>query len=147
MSGLALWGANEIANMIFGARTEVPANFFLALIRNNQPNAFSDGTELDEPPIATSGYVRLQLPNDASIWDVDGYYNVRNIVDLTFLAADEDWGRINYWALCNSVTDGFVYFTGRMPQSEIVNTGDIVHIPAGSLQISLGPIFGVDDGS
>jgi hypothetical protein len=146
MSGLALWGANEISQMIFGRRSLPPENFFLALIRTNQPNAFSDGTELDEPPTDTTGYARLQVPNDPTIWDTDGYYLVRNIVDLTFLEADQDWGRIQYWALCNAVTEGFVYFTGRFPQSEVVTAGDIVHIPAGSLQIALGPIFGVDDG-
>lgn len=146
MSGLALWGANEISQMVFGRRSLPPESFYLALIRNSQPNAFTDGTELDEPPTATTGYSRLQLPNDATIWDTDGYYLVRNIVDLTFLEATGDWGRINYWALCNSVVEGFVYFTGKMPQSSIVLSGDIVHIPAGSLQIALGPIFGVDDG-
>jgi hypothetical protein len=146
MSGLALWGANEISQMIFGQRSIPPASYYLALIRNSQPNAFTDGTELDEPPTDTTGYARLELPNDSTIWDTDGYYLVRNIVDLTFLEATADWGRINYWALCNSVVEGFVYFTGKMPQSEIVNSGDIVHIPAGSLQIALGPIFGVDNG-
>jgi hypothetical protein len=147
MSGLALWGANEISQMIFGRRSLPPESWYLALIRNSQPNAFSDGTELDEPPTDTTGYARLELVNDATIWDTDGYYLTRNVVDLTFLEATGDWGRLNYWALCNAVTEGFVYFTGKLPQSEVVLSGDVVHIPAGSLQISLGPIFGVDDGS
>lgn len=146
MSGLALWGANEISQMIFGQRSPVPPSYYLALIRTNQPNAFSDGTGLDEPPTDTTGYARIELVNDPTIWDTDGYYLVRNVIDLTFLEATADWGRINYWALCNAVEGGFVYFTGRLPQSEVVSSGDIVHIPAGSLQISLGPIFGVDDG-
>ena len=145
MSGLSLWGANEYSQILFGGRSLPPDSYFLALIRTNQPNAFSDGTELDEPPTDVTGYARLEIPNDATMWDTDGYYLVKNVVDLTFLEATADWGRINYWALCNSVTEGQVYATGKMPNSELVNSGDIVHIPAGSLQITLGPIFGVDD--
>lgn len=145
MSGLALWGANEISQMIFGRRVLPPNDWYLALIRQTQPSAFSDGTELDEPGEGV-GYGRLLVPNTETIWDTDGYYLVRNIIELTFLEAEADWGRINYWALCNAPEDGFVYFTGRFPQGDPVYAGDQVHLPAGSLQFSLGPIFGVDNG-
>src|SRR5690242_21105733 len=47
---LSLWGANEYSQILFGGRSLPPDSYFLALIRTNQPNAFSDGTELDEPP-------------------------------------------------------------------------------------------------
>lgn len=143
MSGLALWGANEFSQMLFGKRSEVPDSWYLALIRQTVPNAFSDGVELDEPP-AGVGYGRLLLPNDETIWTTDGYYLTTNVVALTFLQASADWGRINYWALTNAPTGGFVYFTGRFPQSEVIYNNDQVVIPAGSLQIALGPIFGVD---
>lgn len=143
MSGLALWGANEFSQMLFGRRTVVPDNYYLALIRQTAPNAFSDGVELDEPP-AGVGYGRLLLPNDATVWTTDGYYLTTNVAALTFLQATADWGRINYWALTNAPEDGFVYFTGRFPQAEIIYNNDQVIIPAGALQIALGPIFGVD---
>ena len=143
MSDLSLFGANEVANMVFGRRTAPPENWYLALIRNNVPNAFSDGTELDEPP-AGVGYGRLIIPNDPTIWATDGYYLTSNVVALTFSAATADWGRINYWALCNAPEEGYVYFTGRFPQANSVATGDQVNLPAGSLQITLGPIFGTN---
>lgn len=145
MSGLALWGANEISQMIFGRRALPPDNWYLALCRQQAPNAFSDGTELDEPP-AGVGYGRLLVPNDPSIWDTDGYYLTTNIVALDFLEATADWGRINYWALTNAPEDGFVYFTGRFPNGDVVYNHDVLHIPARALQIALGPIFGVNDG-
>lgn len=141
MTDLSLFGANEFANILFGKRQVVPDNWYLALILNNVPNAFSDGTELDEPPGGV-GYGRLVVPNDPTIWTTDGYYLTTNVVDLTFSAATADWGRINYWALCNAPEDGFVYFTGRFPQADTVLSGDQVNIPAGSLQIVLGPIYG-----
>lgn len=142
MSDIALWGANEISQMIFGRRVLPPDNWYLALIINRVPNAFSDGTELDEPP-AGVGYGRLVVPNDATIWDTDGYYLTTNITALTWSAATADWGRITYWAICNAPEEGFVYFTGKLPQAETISSGDQVNIPAGALQIQLGPIFGV----
>lgn len=142
MSDLALWGANEISQMIFGRRKVVPDSWYLALIRETAPNAFSDAAQLDEPPAGVN-YGRLLLPNDPTIWDTDGYYLTTNVASLTYLVASGTWGRINYWALCNAPTAGFVYFTGKFAAPELVYTGDQVQIPAGGLQIALGPIFGI----
>jgi len=135
MSGLTLWGADQLSRMFFGRTAEPPVEFYLALVRQTEPNAFSDASELDEPGEGVN-YGRMLLKNDSTIWDTDGYYLTTNVVGLTYPIATGDWGRIQYWALCNSLTEGFIYFTGRFPQSEIVYTNDQAYLPPGSIQFS-----------
>lgn len=146
MSGrLTLWGAGQILNSYFSRTTAPPENFYLALIAQIPPNGFVSGAEIDEPDQAS--YSRIAVPNDGVNWTDNGQVHVISTeVDVTFTQAQEDWGILRYWALCQTDVDGMVYAVGNLEDPLDVNTGDTVVLGAGDLSITLGPFFSPEEG-
>lgn len=139
---LTLWGAGELLRTFFGRTSEAPPAFYLALIKDVAPTPYVSGAELDEP-VATTGYQRVELPNDPATWNEDSglLHVVANEIEAVFVTAVENWGRIGYWAVCNAPVDGYVYFVGEMEQSQIIDAGDQAVLGAGELVVELGPFF------
>ena len=138
---LTLWGAGELLRTFFSRTSEPPASFFLALIKESTPTPYMSGDELDEPE--GESYARVEIPNDYENWSSDSeqLHIIGNTAEVAFVTAQEDWGRIGYWALCNAETGGFCYFVGDMETTQFVNTGDQAVVSAGDLVVELGPFF------
>lgn len=143
---LTLWGAGELLRTFFGQTSAPPPSFFLALIKDIAPSPYVSGSELDEPD-PTLGYARVEIPNDAPTWISDSgqLHIVANEIDLSFLTATADWGRISYWAICNALEEGYVYCVGTMEEEQIVYNTDQVVVGAGELVVELGPFFTDED--
>jgi hypothetical protein len=140
MSGrLTIWGAQQILGSFFGKSYVAPDNFYLALIKNVEPNAYVSGAELDEP---REGYERIAIPNNGLWWGDNGQLHVISTEqDVTFATATAQWGVIRYWALCNAPVDGMAYACGDLPGNSLVGIGDIASVAAGDLAITLGPFY------
>lgn len=86
-------------------------------------------------------YHRLQIPATSVYWDNAGAIQVISMTkDLSYFQAIEDWGRLRYWALCNSPTGGQVYAFGDM-DPVTVNAGETLQLFSGDLSITIGPFF------
>lgn len=135
-TNITLWGANELSRAVFGKRSPLPDTFYLALCVGGNPNPYLSGAELTEPASPT-GYSRLEIPNDATSWDTDGYLTAYNRDTLTFVEAISAWGHVRFWALCNDAVEGGVYFYGTFAAPLEVIAGDIVTINAAALRFTL----------
>lgn len=137
--GVSLWGATQLLGEFFGRRIDWPTTFYLALIRTTAPGPFTEGGELDEPDSAL-GYLRATVPNDEITWTMDNEV-AANTNDIAFAAATGDWGFLRYWALLNTDTGGQIYFYGDFGEAVPGAATDELIVPAGTLNIVLGPIF------
>ena len=143
---LTLWGAGEILRTFFGKTSTPPPDFYLALITGNAPTPYVSGIELVEPPLE-SGYSRVQLPNDSAMWVSDSgeLHVVANELEVPFVTATAEWGRVSYWAVCNALEEGYVYFVGNLEEEMMIYEGDQAVVGAGELVIELGPFYTEED--
>lgn len=61
---------------------------------------------------------------------------ITNSSAVTFPQATANWGVIAYWGLYTASTGGTLVAWGPVSPSKTVNTGDVLQIPAGSIQLS-----------
>jgi hypothetical protein len=143
---LTMWGAQQLLTTYFTQRTTPPPTFYLALIRAIPPTPYMDGTELDEPD--TPDYARVAITNDLANWSNDSQpQEISNILPQQFITATNDWGRIGYWALCDSLVDGNNFIVGDLENPVMIMTGDQATFEEGDLSATLGPFFLQDDDS
>jgi hypothetical protein len=137
---ITVWGASQLLTAYMGRTTEPPPNFYLALIKDIAPTPYMSGSELDEP--SNVDYQRILIPNDLANWVNDSQpQEVYNVLPQQFITATSDWGKINYWALCNAVVDGYNFVVGDLENPVLLNTGDQVVFEEGDLSVALGPFF------
>lgn len=137
-----LWGAGEILRAFFSQAATPPPSFYLALINDVTPNPYISGEELNEP--VADDYQRVEIPNDLATFgdrNTGQLHMIYNMVDVLYLTALSSWGTVGYWALCDSLTDGNVYFYGEFEDAKPVLAGDQVRIPAALLSVEFGPFF------
>lgn len=132
-----LWGATEMMGSFFGALRVPPTRMYMALILDTPPSPYISGNELDEPS-ADAGYNRLQIDNVATNWS-QNMETITNASTMTFTTAVSDWGTINYWALCNTLIEGQVYFYGEFIEPVLILETDYAVIDVGTLSFTMGP--------
>ena len=139
-----MWGAGQLLTNYLSQTGAPPSSFYLALICDTPPDPYNDGTELDEPP--ADDYARIEIVNDRLNWSNENQTNVvMNLLPAQFITSVTDWGKINYWALCDSPVDGNNLLVGLLDTPVYVNAGDQVVIDVGDISMSLGPFFMVDE--
>lgn len=143
---LTLWGAGQLLHSYLGRTAEPPPAFYLALVQELAPSPYVSGAELDEPD-PSLGYARALLNNDANTFvsDETTLHVVSNELEIPFITATGDWGRVAYWALCNAELEGYVFAAGEMENEQIIYAGDQVVIDPDELSIELGPFFTDED--
>lgn len=145
MSGrLTLWGAGQLLTTYFSGETDRLPSLYLALIKDVPPTPYVSGDELDEP--VGMSYQRVEIPMDAGYWHNDVQPQlIATDQDLEFVAATGDWGRIKYWALCDSMSAGNCFAVGAMEDIQEITDTDTAVVSSGDISISLGPFL--SDGS
>lgn len=137
---LTIWGANQLLLAYFTKTTDIPTNFYLALIREIAPTPYVSGSELDEPDNAE--YARVAIPNIPFNWsNASSPQEVANTEDVEFPTAVTDWGDIRYWALCNASVDGFNFLIGDLETPVQIMAGDSAVFKEGDLSVELGPFY------
>lgn len=141
---MTLWGAGEILTNFFAGGKTLPEDFWLALVKDAAPSAFISGAELDEPQVGS--YNRMKIPASAAYWDNAGQMHVIGTTkNLPFVTANQDWGSIRYWALCDARVEGHIYAIGDL-EPIYVATGEAPELFAGDLTIALGPFYQTQEG-
>lgn len=136
---LTLWGAGELLTNFFTGGGTLPDNFFLAVTKTASPTPYVSGAELDEPLVGS--YERLMIPATSAFWNNAGQIQVLEMSkDMSFVTALEDWGKLKYWALCDSPAGGNVYAFGDMDPVN-VDVGETLTLFDGDLAITVGPFF------
>ena len=132
MSGfITLKGEDYLLNLLAVQRTVMPA-FYVALITNRPPTKFNSGSDLEE--VLAGEYARQEYPNEVFTWEVvDG--EMRNVVEVTFPVALQDWEPISHWAITTSPQGGDVLWAGSFISPIEVPEGGRLTLPAGAIVI------------
>lgn len=131
------YGRDFYLGCLFGAFNLVPASYWLALTRG-APDPSTDGTTLSvlEPP-NTTGYARVLVTNNATMWGAPAGGVSASIAPITFPLASADWGVIDHYALCDAQTAGNVYLTGTLQLPRYIGAGHLAQFDSGLLTVGI----------
>lgn len=87
----------------------------------------NSGTEL-----SGSGYARQSAAFDAAVSGT-----ADNTAAIEFPAATASWGTISHFGIYDAASSGNLLFHGAFTAAKLIDTGDILKISAGDLDITL----------
>lgn len=140
MNQMTQSGAQLVYGALFGRLATIPTTYYMALM-SDRPVTFMGGDELTEPPFwdeeldAPTGYRRLPIENIDENWGITELGIAYNRHDLEFPLAEQPWGTIRYWALCDSEEEGIPIYIGTFNSPVEVEEGDTVLFPAASFKV------------
>ena len=132
MSGfLTGTGRNYLLDLLCRA-VQAPQYYYFALIVNETPTHFLNGSELDEPTIAQ--YERVAYPNSPGNWSdrTEEMYNTSEIV-FPVVEDIEPWPTIRHWGLLDAPESGNLLWAGSFENPIELETGDQLVLPVGSI--------------
>lgn len=137
MAAFSDYFENKILNLYFGAVAyATPAKYWIAAY-TTAPNDTGTGTAVE---VSGGGYARIEIDNNTSVFGAAGSSSVRTLAAaVAFPEATADWGTITAIALLDAVSGGNLIGYATLTPSQIINSGDVLRIPAGTagLQITL----------
>lgn len=126
MSAMSDYLENEILDHILGTGSyTMPATVYVGLSTGSF-NDDNSGTEL-----SGSGYARQAIAFGAAS---SGTASNSGAVD--FPAATGSWGTVSHFGLFDASTGGNLLIHGALTASKVVDTGDILRIAAGDMDIT-----------
>lgn len=133
MSFATIAGQDYVLSL--AAAREEPVGVYYVALCFNEPGITTGGGELDE--VEGLGYARGELVNVSGNWDVI-HSQLTNQVGVIFPLADEDWGQVRYWAICDAIEAGRVFWAGEFSEPMYIGEGDQVEIPEQALALYFG---------
>jgi len=126
MSAMSDYLENEILDHILGTGAyTMPSTVYVGLSTGSF-NDDNSGTEL-----SGSGYARQSIAFNAA---TSGTADNSGAVD--FPAATGSWGTVSHFGLFDASTSGNLLIHGALTASKVVDTGDILRIAAGDMDIT-----------
>jgi len=126
MSAMSNYLENEILDHILGTGAyTMPSTIYIGL----STGSFGDdasGTEL-----TGNGYTRKVMAFDAAIAGT-----ADNTSAVEFSAATASWGTVSHFGLFDAVSGGNLLIHGAFTAAKLIDTGDILKIAAGDLDIT-----------
>ena len=108
-----------------GASVTRPTAWYLGLFTSN-PGDDNSGTE-----VSGNGYARKSVS-----FSVSGD-TATNIAAVEFDVATANWGTITHVAVFDASTGGNQIAYAALTSSKVIETGDVIRVPAGDLDITL----------
>ena len=108
-----------------GASVTRPTAWYLGLFTSN-PDDDNSGTE-----VSGNGYARK-----SASFSVSGD-TATNIAAVEFDVATANWGTITHVAVFDASTGGNQIAYAALTSSKVIETGDVIRVPAGDLDITL----------
>lgn len=137
-SDVGYYGANFIADLLFGGSNPIPISYFLALC-TAEPNPTLNGSQIQEPPSAAA-YTRISVPNDKTHFGTAGGGVVANITTLAWPIATADWGIVSSYALLDAATGGNMYLYGTFQLPRLVANGHLARFDPGLITFSVSGV-------
>jgi len=124
-------GENFLLDLLCRA-VVAPQSYWLALIANETPTHFLNGSELDEP--TNSQYARAEYHNSPGNWtERSGEMSNTNVIEFPVIT--EDWPTIRHWGLLDSPESGNLLWAGSFENPIDLEIGDRLILPAGAITI------------
>ena len=136
--GITSAGASHLLDLLRAADTP-SGSYYVALICKIPPGYTIGGEELDEPDYPE--YARGVLVNDSASWDISESV-MTNLQEVTFPVSLNEWGQINYIAICDQPLEigGRVLFCGEVDEQLYVEANQQVVFGPGEIGISVGGV-------
>lgn len=126
MSAMSDYLENEILDHILGTGAyTMPSAVYIGLSTASF-NDNNSGTEL-----TGNGYARKAITFDAAASGTTD-----NAATVEFSAATGSWGTVSHFGLFDASSGGNLLIHGAFTVAKAINTGDILKIPAGELDIT-----------
>ncbi|WJE88090.1 head protein [Phage C72C1] len=126
MSGLSDYAENEILDHILGTSAyTMPTTVYVGL----STGSFGDdnsGTEL-----SGSGYARQSISFGAAASGT-----ASNDAAVEFPAATGSWGTVSHFGIFDAASSGNLLIHGALTASKVIDTGDILKIAIGDMDIT-----------
>jgi hypothetical protein len=134
MSSLTSYGRQYIAKTLFGKTWPIKSTYYVAAVKM-QPNSSSTGSNIVEPTAVDYG--RLPIVNTSSSFFESGIGRVYNADEIEWDVAENDWGWITHWALCDSLNGGNVIMFNQLANKVNIKDGDTLIIAGSGLSIGV----------
>jgi|TARA_E500000331_G_C17195048_1_gene686652 hypothetical protein len=126
MSAMSDYLENEILDHILGTGAyTMPSTVYIGLSTGSF-NDNNSGTEL-----SGNGYARQTIAFDAAVSGT-----ADNTAAVQFAAATSSWGTVTHFGLFDASTSGNLLIHGAFSTGKLIDTGDILKINAGDLDIT-----------
>lgn len=127
MSGLSDYLEGELLDHALGTGSfTAPSNIYLALYTSD-PNDDNSGTE-----VSGSGYSRQAITFNAASGG-----SATNSSAESFTASGGNFGTITHIGLLDASTSGNLLFRGALSVSKVINDGETLSFPVGSVTVTL----------
>lgn len=133
-SGVSDYGSATWLSALFGV-TALPAAYYVALCQA-EPGAAMDGDILATIEPVDPAYARQPYPPGPTAWTANGPY-LTNVQAITYSTPTAAWGYLTHFALCTQPSFGQVFAWGGLLNSQFVDPGVGILIPAGALVLGL----------
>jgi hypothetical protein len=125
--------ANTILDEYFGkVIPTIPTNYYMGVSTTAIQN---DGTGATEP--TDVAYSRVLIPNTKVSFTNANNGSLTNAVEFEFPESQTSWGIITHFFLADAITGGNIKIFGQLTNSRTVETGTILVLEVGALQINL----------
>jgi hypothetical protein len=126
--------ANQVMDYIFGKVTYTPpTNWYLGVSTTTIQN---DGTGATEPT-TDPAYSRLIIPNIKTSFTTASNGMVQNSIAFQFSESQIDWGTVTDFLISDSATGGSVKLFGKLVLSRFVESGTLLFLEIGALQMTM----------
>ena len=129
---------DKILNWVKGtAFATAPTGTYLALYTSIPTDAFVSGTPTGTEVSGGSGYTRQGPISWGSITvTANSYDSISNSAAITFTTATGSWGTVTSVGILDASSGGNLLYFGTLTSgSQVVNSGNTVTFPVGSLVI------------
>ena len=126
MSAMSDYLENEILDHILGTGAyTMPASVYLCL----STGSFNDDNSGAE--LSGNGYTRQSISFDAAVSGT-----ADNTAAVEFSAASASWGTVTHFGLFDASSGGNLLIHGAFSTGKLIDTGDILKVNAGDLDIT-----------
>ena len=123
---------NLVAGNVLGTKVTpaIPTKYYIGL---SQTAPAIDGSNVSEPPTASTGYSRVELIGLSE--PVDGI--VTNEAEIAFSESVSSWGTVTHFAIYDAQSNGNLLMYGPLSAARTVEAGTMMIIRPNALKLSV----------
>jgi hypothetical protein len=125
--------ANKIQGLLFGQTSYTPPTTWYLGVSTSTIQ--SDGSGITEP--TDTAYARIAIPNLTTSFTTPVNGMIQNKVAFQFPESLVSWGTVTDFFLSTSASDGSIEFYGKLTLSRNVETGTVLLLSIGALEMTM----------
>lgn len=135
MGSLTTYGRGVLVNSVFRPESAPALGSVWCALTSTVGVVTDTGDSLLEP--SASSYERAPYGIGAYFWSTSGPGLLFNARAVDWRPPDDDWGKVQGWALCTESTSGMVLAFGALQRAMTITRGMRLRFPPGAIRLSL----------